>query len=289
MSAAKSDEASFSFFSPAEIEATKEVIIDQPFYCGKNLGKGVDLVVVVMSAIYKFSQREAIRKTWGKVAKMRGIRVLFFLGETFDERTQANVVRENELNSDIIQVAFHDHYYNNTLKAIAILRSLSRYCKKVKFVLKSDDDMLLNIQIASDFAKSNRYAKRTIFGLIYRNAAVNRSRFSKWFVPKSVYRANRYPSYATGAVYMFTGDAIEPLLNACVNDLNPLYIDDVYITGIVAQKAGVRRNWANFVKLHYADKLDAWSYATYLGTHGYDSEKLIDRWNLIHAHVKCET
>ena len=63
--------------------------------------------------------------------------------QTFNDDIQSEA-REH---SDIIQFNFIDAYHNLTLKSISILRWVSHKCPHLKYVLKADDDIILNVKL----------------------------------------------------------------------------------------------------------------------------------------------
>ncbi len=55
---------------------------------------------------------------------------------------------------DIIQFGFEDVYYNLTLKHIALIRWAHRKCYEAKYILKTDDDVIVNIKYLTKNLKS---------------------------------------------------------------------------------------------------------------------------------------
>ena len=62
-----------------------------------------------------------------------------------------------------MQGHFIDNYFNLTLKTISMMKWISDYCYKVKYVLKVDDDMFVNMQNLTDFSET-RYFNKCIIG-----------------------------------------------------------------------------------------------------------------------------
>ena len=67
----------------------------------------VDLLILVISAVSHFDQREAIRATWGskKNLKYHNTKLLFLLGQGNDQ--QSSIIDESQMRRDIIQEDFH--------------------------------------------------------------------------------------------------------------------------------------------------------------------------------------
>ena len=67
---------------------------------------------------------------------------------------------------------------------------------------------------------------------------VNRKKGSKWFVSHKVYKSDIYPRYCHGGMYVMSMTLLNLLLNASYN-APILRLDDVWITGILRQRAGI--------------------------------------------------
>ena len=67
-------------------------------------------------------------------------------------------------------------------------------------------------------------------------------------MPQEYYPADYYPRYSAGAAYMQSGNITHKLLKA-VDEYSGyvLDIDDMFITGMMAEKAGVERHKTNLI------------------------------------------
>ncbi|KAH6941365.1 hypothetical protein HPB50_017104 [Hyalomma asiaticum] len=202
-------------------------------------------LVAVLSATARYEHRSAVRGTWGGVlSSMPGFRVLFMLGRPSNDTDQNRIVEEDAEHDDIVQGNFFDTYQNLTLKSVMMLRWVHRFCPNAKFVLKIDDDVLLNVW---DFAVtlchlSYTAPRLTIWGKLRSSSRPSRKkkgRYAKWYVPKWMYPNETYPDYVNGPAYLISGDSV-PLLLGTASTVPYFFIEDVYITGMVAVKAGVR-------------------------------------------------
>ena len=63
---------------------------------------------------------------------------------------------ENDRHGDILQESFHDSYNNLTIKSIFILKYFVRAAKyfENKFLLKTDDDSFINLEVLWILTKS---------------------------------------------------------------------------------------------------------------------------------------
>ncbi|RWR99893.1 beta-1:3-galactosyltransferase 1-like protein, partial [Dinothrombium tinctorium] len=219
----------------------------------------------------------AIRETWGKQLRSRGVKLLFLVASTSDENLQDNIIEEDNIYGDLLQASFIEDYYNLTLKTIAMLDSLRNYCSQVKFVLKTDQDVLINVEKVFQVVDRYRNEQRAIFGNIFDNVVVRRNENDKWYVPKFIYSPEYYPPYASGPVYIFTGDSISSLISEGFKT-SALYVDDSYFTGIVAEKAGIKRIDIKLVSPFRIDKLKKTDFNKYLGIHNYKPGEIIKIW-----------
>ena len=183
------------------------------------------------------------------------------------------------MHGDLLQGAFVDNYYNLTLKTISLLRWVNATCDRIKYVLKIDDDMFVNMQMMVDFCETRLFPKAVI-GKLARKWKPHRNRLSKWFVPQEAFNGTVYPNFATGPAYMFSGDATRPLLETSLA-LTPIYLEDVYVTGIVAEKAGVRRLNHALIK-NVRLRVDACTFKRFMTSHRHSPQEIINLWKLVY-------
>ena len=271
-------------FDADDLELTKDFVINKINFCDDDLGATLDLLVVVTSAVTHFEARDAIRRTWGGFAVERGAKLLFLLGspvlESADyQMLQGRVEKEEETFGDILQGSFVDNYYNLTLKTISLLRWVNETCDGVKYVLKIDDDMFVNMQMVVDFCETRTFSKAVI-GKLARKWSPHHDPKSKWYVPETAFNGSIYPNFATGPAYMFSGDATRQLLETAIS-LTPIYLEDVYVTGIVADRAGIRRlNHALFKNVPL--RVDACTFKRFITSHKHTPQQIINLWRIVY-------
>lgn len=74
---------------------------------------------------------------------------------------------------------------------------------------------------------------------VWSKSKPTRRRSSKWFVSHSDFLGRMFPPYCSGSAYFITGGAASALLKASTRS-KFLWVDDVYITGVLAKEGGVR-------------------------------------------------
>lgn len=155
-------------------------IIPNPNLCNTSPSsdeKRPILLIVVCSAVANFEAREAIRKTWMSIGSNRtglfDVRTAFLLGQTINDTRQHDLLTESNKYSDIIQENFIDSYLNlwvhidvfifktnftflpyltfRTLKSVMMLKWVKTHCPQVAFLLKTDDDMFVNVRVLTQY------------------------------------------------------------------------------------------------------------------------------------------
>nr|KAF7410903.1 hypothetical protein H0235_013510 [Vespula pensylvanica] len=209
-----------------------------------DFGKEMDLVIIIMSAPTHVEARTAIRQTWGHFGQRRDISILFMLGATLDSKVEKVLEQEQRIYGDIIRGKFLDSYSNLTLKTISILEWVDSYCSKVKFVLKTDDDMFINVPRLLAFINRHGKDKSVIFGRLARRWKPIRNKKSKYYVSQTQFKQPVFPDFTTGPAYLLSSDIVRKLYDAAL-DQTYLKLEDVFMTGIVAHKLGIKRVQAN--------------------------------------------
>ncbi|CAG0905609.1 unnamed protein product, partial [Cyprideis torosa] len=119
--------------------------------CGEDQGKGVLVLILVTSAPGSSEKRRAIRETWGHYSLRRDVTIAFVVGNTTESSYQAVINEESKTFGDIIQERNVDSYQNLTLKTQSLLDWTMAYCPNAQFLLKTDDDMYINIKNLLNF------------------------------------------------------------------------------------------------------------------------------------------
>lgn len=98
---------------------------------------------------------------------------------------------EFQLNGDLVQEDFLDNYNNLTIKTIVAFKWASIYCKNAKYLLKIDDDIMVNTpKLVEWLDKSTLF--NTFLCQVWWNSKVIRDANSKHFVSKNDYQKDVY-------------------------------------------------------------------------------------------------
>ncbi|KAJ9579083.1 hypothetical protein L9F63_024814, partial [Diploptera punctata] len=209
-----------------------------------DLGKNMKLIIAVTSAPSHKDARMAIRQTWGHYRQRNDMNIAFLIGSTNNKSLSEELQQENKLYGDLICARFLDSYNNLTLKTISMLEWVDNYCNHVSFVLKTDDDMFINIPKLLNFIEKHAKEKKVIFGRLAKKWKPIRNKKSKYYVSPNQYQPPVFPDFTTGPAYLMTGDVIHDLHTAALGKTY-LKLEDVFITGIVAQDVKIKRTHVN--------------------------------------------
>ncbi len=206
------------------------------------------MVILVLSIHRNEDRRNAIRTTWGRVAKGRQwpkrfisekIRLGFLLAKSNDSKSDSLLRNENVVHRDIIQGDFIDSYDNMTLKSLLGLKWVSRYCHGAKYYMKADEDIIVNLPFLVTIL-NKRKPERSIMGAFMGHAPVIRGLKTgdrSWGIPKEAFPLDVFPFYTAGTAYLITTDIVKELFDMA-QYVPRINVEDAYITGILAAMIG---------------------------------------------------
>ncbi|KAG7188669.1 hypothetical protein KM043_008292 [Ampulex compressa] len=202
------------------------------------------LLIVVCSAVANYQARTALRNTWANknyldILYNSTVKIAFLLGQS-DNDTLNNLVLEESLQyNDIIQEKFYDSYNNLTLKSIMMLKWVTSNCARAKYLLKTDDDMFINVPTLLKTINAKMQTTDILLGSLICNAKPILDPKNKWYTPKYMYSDKTYPNYLSGTGYLMSLDVAHKLYQAALR-IPLLHLEDVYVTGLCAKRAKVR-------------------------------------------------
>lgn len=196
-------------------------------------------IILVHSSCINFNRRKTIRLTWGKDAAKKRIKVFFVIGTTPHRKTQNILSDEISVCQDLIQGDFEDTYRNLSLKHVMNFRYVLSVCPSIKYLLKIDDDTFVNIPALKVFLDlyDVQYASSNNV-ICHRREGHPVLREGKWAVSKEEYSGSTYPTHCLGFAIIYPREAIS-LLYSVSNKRKNFWIDDVFVTGVLAKAAGV--------------------------------------------------
>lgn len=210
-------------------------------------GDGLQLLVLIASAPAHEDARMAVRQTWGHYGMRRDVSIAFVVG--IPDKSQQNTVtpkldREDYMYGDLIRGHFVDTYDNLTLKTISMLEWADENCPRAAFVLKTDDDMFINVARLLQVASKRDPADRAIYGRLAKKWKPIRNTRSKYYVSRQQYKPAVFPDFTTGPAYLVSRSVVGELYRAAL-DRTYFKLEDVFMTGIVAHYINVKRVHVN--------------------------------------------
>lgn len=206
-----------------------------------QLGARLRLLILVASAPAHAAARDAVRLTWGAFARRRDVALAFVLGAP-PAALRAALDAEDALYGDLVVGNSVDSYSNLTLKTLSMLEWADAYCPRAPRLLKTDDDMFINVPRLLQFAAAPRRANatRTVWGKVRRKSLPVRTAKSKYYLSPRQFPARVLPDFATGPAYLLTADAVRPLLREA--PAQPyVRLEDVFVTGVLGARLRLRR------------------------------------------------
>ncbi|XP_046370302.2 beta-1,3-galactosyltransferase 5-like [Haliotis rufescens] len=195
----------------------------------------VDLLVFVLSVVKDREKRSSIRNTWGRVDNTwplvnfgRSVKVVFLFGVAPTPEENLELKSESRMHNDVLQINVTESYFIPTLKIMMAFKWMKERCSKVRYVMKTDDDVFVNLPFMMERVESIN--GRFILGDRLPRALCHRS--GKHTVSPKEYPFVFYPAYLIGYAYIMPAEVTLAMLNAFYR-MPFLKIEDVYIGGIL--------------------------------------------------------
>ncbi|KAK6168127.1 hypothetical protein SNE40_022016 [Patella caerulea] len=242
---------------------------------------------MIPSRTSEFEERQAVRQTWGSLAvHNKEIRLVFMLGYR-PEMHNRGLKTESEKHHDIIQEDFYDSYRNLSIKSEAILRFAQTFCSGVKYILKVDVDVFMDLPaLIKELRERNE--TNMIMGYVFSFPRPYRNKRSKWYLDKISYPLTYLPQYVCGASYVVSGDAASKLLSVALST-KIYFLEDVFITGVVRTRAAVKliQNRGFFV--YQSPFVDICWFENKIIGHSYTKEQMLEIWSQKLQNKTCTT
>lgn len=202
------------------------------------------MIILIHSHHPNTERRTAIRNTWGSVTQngswpnmaetiSEKIKLVFVFGTHKDVGLNDLIREEWQKFDDVAQGNFMDSYQNMTLKSLLGLKLVSQQCTAAKYLFKNDDDMFINVPYLVDVLRNRTTTMhRAIMGPLNVGSKVYRN--GKWKLSRTDFPFQFYPPYESGAAYLITCDIVRELYETS-EYVPSIFIDDVYITGILGR------------------------------------------------------
>ena len=212
-----------------------------PDACGSD---AVNLLILVTSHPRDTALRGVWRRhlTQSHLAEL-GAKRVFMLGipsDGDDPSGDPSIEEEHSEHGDVLQGNFLEAYRNLTYKHLMGLDWAARFCPQAKFVLKMDDDIAIDIYQMDEMLAGRSSEEESLLGFVQAGLRPIRETGSKWFVEEREFSGEEYPTFLSGWAYLATTWAAARLVEEA-EGMPCFWIDDVYVTGILAERAGLPR------------------------------------------------
>ncbi|XP_045188019.2 lactosylceramide 1,3-N-acetyl-beta-D-glucosaminyltransferase-like [Mercenaria mercenaria] len=194
------------------------------------------LLILVLSATTNFKKRQTLRQTWANESLYTSygtLKVLFLLGITENATVQKNIDKEFKIYGDMVQGSFIDSYHNLTHKSTMGFKWATERCRNAKYVLKTDDDIVIDIFKLFKNTILNESENKFDIYCIRQSTQIFRRTNNKWFVENYQFKGlYKYPTYCGGSFVMILNEVV-PFIHASISRTPFFWIEDVLLYGIV--------------------------------------------------------
>lgn len=204
--------------------------------CGSNNGKDVFAIVIVKTSPMNLAKRLSIRETWARRSMFRNIRLLFVIGSfRNDPKLEEKIILESNIYGDILKGDFIDSYNRLVEKGLFTFKWVMDYCSNAKYLISSDDDMVVNMFfVLRHLKRLNEYLKDNNHKIICSFTPDNlmpvlRDPNSKWYVSKEEYDPDFYTQYCSGAGYIIDVNHLKFMYNVSFY-VKYIWVDDFFLT-----------------------------------------------------------
>ncbi|XP_055295183.1 beta-1,3-galactosyltransferase 5-like [Sitodiplosis mosellana] len=198
--------------------------------CSRN-SSAPYFVTLVHSSPTQFERRAACRDTWAHSDPRT--KTYFLMGMVQSSSLQKRINEEDVRFNDIIQGNFVDSYRNLTYKHTMALKWFSDNCPHVKYLLKLDDDVFVNVPAVHEYLLNNTDQVAHLHGLTNIRHLVQRR--GKWKVRPEEFNGGIYPDFVSGQSIIYSRDFVHEAFKKTFT--TPYFwIDDVYVTGIIREE-----------------------------------------------------
>ena len=223
---------------PFDPGGASERILLEPNGCDNN--ETDDVVILIHSHAADFELRSSQRKAL-TVPSGRRIKLVFILFKS-DKTHMKDIINEHDKYDDILLGDEQESYHLLVKKHVVGLAWVQEKCNSVQFVIKMDDDISVNVpDLLSVVEKNQPQSSKWMMGMLQIQLPVQRSNQSKWAVNSAMFAGHVYPDFLSGWCYVTTPTTIGAVFDVLALWTGEMFwIDDVWVTGVLAARAGIK-------------------------------------------------
>lgn len=259
-----------------------DFLLNTEVICKESGGRqSVNLLLLIFTAHENTAARNALRRTWLNYTRNNtsNVRYVFLLGSVGNDALAKTVDEENKLYNDIVKEDFRDSYKNLTYKTVMGFKWALKYCSSAKAVVKTDDDMFINIpNLLRTVEQHTNELNNTILGSCSEGQLPIRDKNSKWQASELSYPGLRYPAFCSGTCYVTSLQMVRKLYKMSA-DVPFFHLEDVYVGLCLHKLQGRVKPIPGFHT--YPQKLDPCIFKgdTLITSHSAAPGSLMDVWN----------
>jgi hypothetical protein len=245
-----------------EVKRNHSNIITNASTICQTADEKVFLLIMYLTHAWYPNRRTFIRKTVGSVKRHRGhvIRHVFLFGDSswmWAPQHVTAIHQEIKQYSDIATFHFHDTYQNLSLKTSAGLNWVTKFCPSARYVLKTDDDVLVLTPRLVEFLENLDPKNESVLysGDTRPPHPVERVTSSFYYVPYELYPYANRPFYNIGVGILMSQGVVSQFAEN--SRRVPLYPSEDVFVGLLAKSIGIKPTCNRAIQ---------WGYKPYKGS-----------------------
>ena len=134
-----------------------------------NIPEDVDVITLIITRWNSFDERAALRDMFGSnnTSKILDYKVIFLFNWSSDisEEDLGKIERESDEFQDVLIPKVEDNYHNVGLKLLSSfnwINGIQDDLTKLKWIIKLDDDVIVNITMLDEYLRSNETFQNAI-------------------------------------------------------------------------------------------------------------------------------
>jgi hypothetical protein len=194
------------------------------------------VLAIVLVEPDSFDTRNIIRKTWGNrnLTNAADLLVIFVVGLARSEQVNNRIREEFNQHGDLIQENYLDSPFNLTVKVLGALKWIRDYCSRVRYVLRINEHMQVNVFSLIKYLKSlhitqlvfkngtnstllvrklESHYSNSVWGSLFTHSRPIRDIKNKWHIPRDEYDSDTFLPYMEGSAVLWSGDLAKSIYN----------------------------------------------------------------------------
>lgn len=244
-------------------------------------------MIVVPSCRKNFMQRNLIRQTYGSIHTVNNVTILavvFMLGNS--DAPKHATTDLNDLNAesvrfgDIIVGDFVDTYRNLSRKSVMAYEWLTSYCGNADLIVKTDDDVLVDIfKLTAELSHLPPAAIESFnfWCAVHSPETIDRNPKSIYYVSRAEYSRRKLPKHCAGIGYVTSMRLVHRIADEISRSFRGQICshEDVFITGIVPEKINSNQNEP---RVQFVNRMSEWIFYVDANNPNEDGKYI---WNVI--------